>query len=143
MQQALELYAKVLEDQPGVSLNSFSRDVGLSYWKLRDARVNAQREQAREAKRGLHRERVRDLALANPTYGYLRIHHDLVLLHGQAAPGRHEVRNILGELGLIPAQPRKTRRPALPVTAATLWPEGRRIQIDATRFSFQDGVSWV
>lgn len=83
------------------------------------------------------------MALANPTYGYRRIHHDLVLLHDQAAPGRHEVRTILRELELIPFQPRKSRRPAVPVTAATLWPEGRRVQIDATRFSFQDGVSWV
>lgn len=143
VQQALELYSKVLEDQPEVSLNSFSRDIGMPYWKLRDARLNAQREKAREAKRVVHREWVRDLALAKPTYGYRRIHHDLVLLHGQAAPGRHEVRNILRELGLIPSQPRKIRRPAVPVTAATLWPEGRRVQIDATRFSVQDGVSWV
>ena len=143
VEQALDFYAEVLEDHPGVSLNSFSRDIGMSYWKLRDARLNAQREKAREQRHALHREWVRDLALANPTYGYRRIHHDLVLLHGQAVPGRHEVRNILRELGLIPSQPRKTRRPAPSVTAATLWPEGRRVQIDATRFSFQDGVSWV
>lgn len=143
VQQALDLYAKVLKDQPGVSLNSFSRDVGMPYWKLRDARLNAEREKAHQAKRELRREWVREMALANPTYGYRCLHHDLVLLHGQAAPGRHEVRNILGELGLIPVQPRKTRRAATPVTAATLWPEGRRVQIDATRFSFQDGISWV
>lgn len=133
----------MLEDQPGLSLNSFSRDIGMPYWKLRDARLNVEREKALEAKRVVHREWVRDMALANPTYGYRRIHHDLVLLYGQAAPGRHEVRTILRELGLIPAQPRKTRRPAIPVTARTLWPEGRRVQIDATRFSFQDGISWV
>ena len=143
MKQALDFYAEVLEDQPGVSLNSFSRDVGLPYWKLRDARLNAQREKARQTRRELHLGWVREMALANPTYGYRRIHLDLVLLHGQATPGRHEVRIILRELGLIPAQPRKTKRPAFPVTAATIWPEGRRVQIDATRFSFQDGVSWV
>ena len=77
------------------------------------------------------------------TYCYLRVHLQIVTLYGQAAPGRHEVRRLLQELDLIPAQPKKTRRPSVPILTPLLWPEGRRVQIDATRFSLTDGVAWV
>lgn len=143
VQQALELSAEVLQDQPHVSLSSFARDVDLPYWKLRDARRHVEQEQARQARQTAHRDQVRDVALANPTYGYRRIHWQIVTLYGQAAPGRHEVRRLLQELDLIPAQPKKTRRPSVPILTPLLWPEGRRVQIDATRFSLPDGVAWV
>lgn len=143
VQQALALYAEVLQDQPPVSLSSFARDVDLPYWKLRDARRHKAQEQARQARHEAHRDQVRDVALLHPTYGYRRIQRQLAGQYGQAAPGRHEVRRLLRELDLIPAQPRKTRRPSVPVLTPLLWPEGRRIQIDATRFSLADGVAWV
>lgn len=143
IQQALALYAEVLRDQPPVSLSSFARDVDLPYWKLRDARRHEEQEQARQARHKAHRDQVRDVALMHPTYGYRRIQRHLAGQYGQAAPGRHEVRRFLRELDLIPAQPRKTRRPSVPVLTPLLWPEGRRIQIDATRFSLADGVAWV
>ncbi|WP_051655621.1 integrase core domain-containing protein [Deinococcus marmoris] len=143
VQQALALYAEVLQDQPHISLSNFARDVEVPYWKLRDARRYARRAKVRQARCESHRDQVRDVALANPTYGYRRVQHQLVRQYGQAAPGRHEVRRLLRELDLIPAQPRKIRRPSVPVLTPLLWPEGRRIQIDATRFSLADGVAWV
>ena len=143
VQQALALYAEVLQDQPHVSLSSFARDIALPYWKLRDARRHGEQEKARQARRTAHRDQVRDVALANPTYGYRRIQRQLAGQYGQAQPGRHEVRQLLRELDLIPAQPRKTRRPSVPILTPLLWPEGRRVQIDATRFSLADGVAWV
>jgi putative transposase len=143
VQQALALYTEVLQDQPHVSLSSFARDIDLPYWKLRDARRHGEQEKARQARQTAHRDQVRDVALANPTYGYRRVQRQLAGQYGQAAPGRHEVRQLLRELDLIPAQPRKTRRPSVPILTPLLWPEGRRVQIDATRFSLADGVAWV
>lgn len=141
--QALDLYAEVLEDQPYLSLSSFARDVSIPYWKLRDARLNAARTHTRQAQHHRHAEQIREVALAHPTYGYRRIQRQLIGLYGQAAPGRHEVRRLLRELDLIPAQPRKTRRPTLTIMTPSTWPEGRRVQIDATRLSLEDGIAWV
>ncbi len=57
--------------------------------------------------------------------------------------GLHRVRELLGELGLNPLQPRKTRKPSADVVSPPDWPAGRRVQIDATRLSLADGVCWV
>lgn len=143
VQQALDLYGELLEDQPKLSLSSFSRDVGLPYWQLRDARLNTEREKARQDRQQRYREQVYDVALEHPTYGYRRLHRQLVHLYGQAAPGRHTVRHQLNEQHLTPVQPKKTRRPSPPILAVPLWPEGRRVQIDATRLSLPDGIAWV
>ena len=55
----------------------------------------------------------------------------------------HRIRALLGELGLNPAQPRKTRKPCKDIVPPPEWPAGRRVQIDATRLSLADGVCWV
>jgi putative transposase len=49
----------------------------------------------------------------------------------------------MGERGLQPPSPLKKKRPAPTVTAERDWPEGRRLQIDATRFRLDNGVAWV
>ncbi|MGB2680907.1 MAG: hypothetical protein WBE39_06290 [Candidatus Competibacter sp.] len=46
-------------------------------------------------------------------------------------------------LGLPPPLPMKKKRPAPAVIAERNWPEGRRLQIDATRFRWDDGIAWV
>lgn len=64
----------------------------------------------------------------------------------QPAPGQiglHTIRLAVGDLGLQPPLPRKTRKKAVPALSETLWPAGRRIQVDATRFSLEDGVCWA
>lgn len=107
------------------------------------SRTDPSREIVRQAQQTAHRDQVRDVALMHPMYGYRRIQCQLAGQHGQAALGRDEVRPLLRELDLTPAQPRKTRRPAIPLLTPLLWPAGRRVQIDATRFSLADGVAWV
>ena len=86
--------------------------------------------------------------MQHPTYGYRRLHQVLAITPAQeqAAPGHlglHTIRLALGELDLQPPLPRKTRKKALPVVNETLWPAGRRVQVDATRFSLGDGVCWA
>ena len=64
----------------------------------------------------------------------------------QAAPGQlglHMIRLAVSDLGLQPPLPRKTRKKSVPALSETLWPAGRRIQVDATRFSLGDGVCWA
>ena len=53
------------------------------------------------------------------------------------------IRLAVSDLGLQPPLPRKTRKKAVPALSETLWPAGRRIQVDATRFSLGDGVCWA
>lgn len=57
--------------------------------------------------------------------------------------GRERVRQLLAGLGLAHARHKKQRRARPPVPARTEFPEGRRVQIDATRLSLADGVAWV
>ena len=57
--------------------------------------------------------------------------------------GRERVRQLMSEGGLQPPPPLKRKRPTPAVVAEQDWPEGRRLQIDATRFRLDDGVAWV
>lgn len=124
---------------------SFAREAGVPAWKLRDARQQAAARKAQQAARQDQLECIRDLALRHPTYGYRRVHQQLQEEQpdGACRPGRHAVRLALAALDLNPSQPRKTRKPPVAVLPAMLWPEGRRVQIDATRFSLGDGVCWA
>lgn len=49
----------------------------------------------------------------------------------------------MGEIGLQPAPPRKKQQAKNPVVAEAGWPQGRRMQIDSTRITLDDGVAWV
>lgn len=117
------------------------RIVGLPYWRLRDyRRVSSCRiEVAAEHQRLV--QQVKDVALESPTYGYRRLWQ---VLKGQGVQvGRERLRRLLKDLGLSQAVIRKPRRQTPPIQGETEWPEGRRVQIDATRLSLADGVSWV
>lgn len=145
--QLLGIYEELLKDQPKLSLARFAREAGVPAWTLRDARQQAVRRQERDVEQQLVLEHVRTVALTHPTYGYRRIHQ---VLHRTAQVpltpghlGRHTVRLALGALGLNPPRPRKGRKKAVPAAHETLWPAGRRVQIDATRFSLADGVCWA
>jgi transposase InsO family protein len=59
------------------------------------------------------------------------------------ALGREYLRRLMGDLGLQPPPPRKKAREKVEVVATEHWPEGRRLQIDATRLRLDDGVAWV
>jgi len=130
-----------------LSLARFAREAGIPAWTLRDARQQIIRQQTRDIEQQIVLEQVRTVALAHPTYGYRRVHQVLRLAASETAPfgllGQHTVRLALGTLSLNPPLPRKSRKKALPAAPETLWPVGRRIQMDATRFTLADGVCWA
>lgn len=131
-----------------MSLAGFAREAEVPAWKLRDTRQRATGQAAREAQQQAQLERVREAALEHPTYGYRRLYQVLArsAAQEQVAPGHlglHTIRLALGELDLQPPRPRKARKKAVPAVSETLWPAGRRVQMDATRFSLGDGVCWA
>jgi putative transposase len=127
--------------QTKISLRGLMRVAGLPYWRLRDYLRSASRRQQRQRCEQDLRQAVQEAALAHPTYGYRRLYQ--VLKARGLRIGRERVRRLLAALGLAHA-PRKTQRRAMPtVPMRTEFPEGRRVQIDATRLSLADGVAWV
>lgn len=129
------------QSRPELSLRRFARYAEVPYWQLRDFEKSSAVRNGREQERDELREQVKRVALLHPTYGYRFLYQELRAQGKQV--GLHRVRELLGELGLNPPQPRKTRKPAADVVAPPDWPTGRRIQIDATRLSLADGVCWV
>ena len=129
------------QSRPELSLRRFARYAGVPYWKLRDFENSSVTRQDREAHHDKLRDAVKQAALKHPTYGYRFLYQELRDRGEQV--GLHRIRTLLGELGLNPSQPRKTRKPAKDVMPAPEWPAGRRVQIDATRLSLADGVCWV
>jgi hypothetical protein len=87
------------------------------------------------------RKRVKAVALAHPTDGYRPLH-QVIRAQGEEI-GRERVRSLLKDLGLQQRRPKKTRRPAPAVTESAEFPAGRRVQIDATRLTLDDGVAWI
>lgn len=129
------------QSRPELSLRRFARYAGVPYWQLRDYKKSSPKRLQRVQEGDALREQVKQVALLHPTYGYRFLYQELRVQGEQV--GLHRIRELLGELGLNPPQPRKTRKPAADVVAAPDWPAGRRIQIDATRLSLADGVCWV
>jgi transposase InsO family protein len=117
------------------------RVVGQPYWRLRDHLRATPVRRKRQESLAVDREQVKDVALAHPTYGYRPVHQVLKAQGEQI--GRERVRYLLKDLGLGQHRPKKTRRPAPKVTESVDYPEGRRVQIDATRLSLADGVAWI
>lgn len=117
------------------------RVVGQPYWRLRDYLRGDARRKRQIQVQSQAVTAILEVAGAQPTDGYRRVYHRL---HQQRLwIGRERVRRLMGVLGLRPPPPIKQKRPASPVVAQDDWPEGRRLQIDATRFRLDDGVTWV
>ncbi len=129
------------QSRPELSLRRFARYARVPYWQLRDFEKASAGRKYRQEQRNELSERVKEVALLNPTYGYRFLYQEL-RDRGESV-GLHGVRELLGELGLNPLQPRKTRKPSADVVSPPDWPAGRRVQIDATRLSLADGVCWV
>lgn len=134
------------KDHPRLSLSSFAREADIPFWRLRDARQQEIQRVRRGKRKEERQERIREMALRHPTCGYRSLH---ALLRqdckktGECCPGRHEVRLTLVALELSPPVPKRMRRQVAGVVPAVLWPAGRKVQIDATRFALEDGVSWA
>jgi len=108
------------------------------YWRLRDYWNSAPARCSKLQHRNALYEKVRQAALQYPTSGYRLLYQELKA-QGEEI-GLHKIRVALGELHLHPPLPQK---PSPKVSAPQDWPEGRRVQIDATRLSFPDGVCWI
>lgn len=122
-----------------ISLRGYCRLVNLCRWRLRyHLQTKQQREKRQEHQREIEQQ-VRDVALAHPTYGYRRVH---VLVQHDGI-GKDRVRRVMREFGLAKSVPRKSRPKAPSVTPVRELPAGRRVQIDATRFSLRSGPAWV
>lgn len=124
-----------------MSLRGFARVVGVAYWRLRDQRRAAAVHEARQRRAAQAQAAIREVALSEPTYGYRRVYQ--ALQQREIAVGRERVRAWMRALGLQPPAPKKPRRATPAVTPPPLWPSGRRVQIDATRLSLDDGPAWV
>jgi putative transposase len=127
--------------QTKISLRGFMRVVGWPYWRLRDYLRTSSRRQQRQGREQALQQSVQQAALAHPTYGYRRLYHVLKVCGWHI--GRERVRRWLAALGLQHERPKKKRRAAPAVTTGADLPEGRRVQIDATRLSLADGVAWI
>ncbi|WP_244898055.1 hypothetical protein [Deinococcus indicus] len=110
----------------------------MPYWRLRDHQHGALTRHAKRQHRDALYEKVRQVALQHPTSGYRLLYQELKA-QGEEI-GLHNIRVAPGELHLHPPLPRK---PSVKVSAPQDWPEGRRVQIDATRLLLPDGVFWI
>jgi len=124
-----------------LSIKGFMRVVGQPYWRLRDYLQGGERRARRVRILSRAARAVAEVAGAQPTYGYRRVYQ--ALRQQRTRIGRERVRRLMGEEGLQPPPPLKRKRPAPAVIAERDWPQGRRLQIDATRFRLDDGVAWV
>lgn len=52
------------------------------------------------------------------------------------------MRRYMNELGLEKRLPKRQRKPAVTLSPVRELPPGRRVQIDATRFTLDDGIAW-
>jgi putative transposase len=101
--------------------------------------ANKEEREARAQRSDRERQEVKAAALKHKTYGYRRIY--LEVNQGLLL-GRDSVRRYMSELGLGKHLPKRQRKPAATVSSVRDLPAGRRVQIDATRFSLSDGVAW-
>lgn len=139
---SVEDLAEVYRQYQGeVSLKGFMRIVDQPYWRLRDYRSGEEKRQARAQALSQAVAEVTAAAAEDTSYGYRRVYQHL---RGKGVQiGRECVRRLMGELGLQPPPPRKKKREKHKVVGVADWPAGRRVQIDATRLTLDDGVCWV
>jgi hypothetical protein len=119
--------AKEYQKGKGMSLRAFAKAAGLAYWQLRDYLKGQQRRQAKAKADTQLKAQIKRLALKHPTYGYRRIHQEVLKKGWQV--GEHKVRKILTELDLIVKPKAKPRRELPEPTPAPDLPEGSRSKI--------------
>jgi transposase InsO family protein len=124
-----------------LSLNKFARFAGVPYWKLRDHHKSCAERESKHMNQAELERLVKDMALKHPTFGYRRLVVELRRAGHQVSV--HGVRKMLHQLKLNPAPVRKPRRLVPGVVPVHEWPTGRRVQIDATRLSLDDGIVWI
>lgn len=132
--------AKDYQKRKGMSLRAFAKAAGIAYWQLRDYFKRQTQRQAKAKTEQQLKAQIKRLALRHPTYGYRRIHQE-VLKKGWAI-GEHKVRKALAELDLTVKVKAKPRREVPEPTPAPELPEGRRVQMDATQVVYGQHKAW-
>jgi len=123
-----------------MSLRTFAKAAGVGYWQLRDYCKSQPQRQAKAKIEKQLKAQIKRLALKHPTYGYRRIHEE-VLKKGWEV-GEHKVRKVLAELDLTVQPKAKPRRELPEPTPAPDLPEGRKVQMDATQVIYEGGKAW-
>jgi len=111
------------------------------WWRLRDYRRHSEQRHRREERESNAALQVRAVSDSDTSYGYRRVYQ--CLCQKGAEVGRERVRRLMREMGLQPPAPVKKTRPKQEPIPEKDWPAGRRLQIDATRLTLDDGVAWV
>ena len=139
---SIEYLAEVYREYQGaVSLKGFMRIVDQPYWQLRDYLKGEEKRQHRKQALSQAAAEVTAAAAEGTSYGYRRVYQHL--RNKGVEIGRECVRHLMGELGLQPPPLCKKKRNKQEVIAVEDWSKGRRLQIDATRLTLDDGVAWV
>jgi transposase InsO family protein len=132
--------AKQYQKRKGMSLRRFAQAAGIAHWQLRDYLKGQQKRHANAKTEQRLKAQIKRLALKHPTYGYRRIHQEVLKKGWQV--GEHKVRKILTELDLIVKPKAKPRRELPEPTPAPDLPEGRRVQMDATQVVYGQHKAW-
>jgi putative transposase len=133
--------ARQYQKRKGISLRAFAKAAGVAYWQLRDHRKGSEQRQAKTKTDKRLKAQLKRLALKHPTYGYRRIHREVLKKGWQV--GEHNVRKILKGLDLTVQPKAKPRRKLPEPTPAAELPEGRRVQMDATQVTYAGGKAWL
>jgi putative transposase len=124
-----------------MSLRAFAKAADVAYWQLRDYLKAKDKQQVKAKTQKQLKAQIKRLALKHPTYGYRRIHKEVLKKGWQV--GEHKVREILKELDLTVHPKAKPRRELAEPTQAAELPKGRRIQMDATQVAYGGGKAWL
>lgn len=116
--------------QDRLSLRGFCRIAGLPRWRLRYHLNSGKPQELQQARADQERKWVQEVALRHKTYGYRGIYLELNKLYSL---GREKVRGYMAELGFKKIVPKRKRKPAPELSSICDLPQGRKVQIDATR----------
>lgn len=108
-------------------------------WQLRYYLMTEQKRQAKQERWQQEQQHVKEVALKHTTYGYRGVY---IELNKMFQLGRERVRHHMAVLGLGKQVPKRKRKPSPEYSKVCDLPEGRKVQIDATRFELTDGIAW-
>lgn len=130
------------QQHPEISMRRFAPLVGVKYSRLRDFIQGEEQRSKREKKHQEQGELVRTLAQQHPTFGYRKLYQAMVAQEMQV--GREWLRGWLRKEKLSPEPHVKRRKPRIETLPESKWPEGRRVQIDATMVKLpKEGKVWI
>jgi len=124
------------QEETGLSRQKFCDTMGIKTSRLRDHMSSNRKKKlkVKAARKAKQLKAVRAVAEQHATAGYRVVYQYLIKdSHLVQKVGLEGVRLLMQELGLQQELPKKRSSNIIQVTSSELWPEGRRIQIDATK----------